>query len=270
MEAGESKCFRQRGKHGLLTLWLVVMSGCALSRPHVDRALLTGREETTARYESVAGKYAVRCPDLVDISVDDRPDLSGLHEIDVDGRLKLGSQGRILIEGLTVSEIAHRLAEALQIPDSAVQVRVAEYRSQQVFLIGQVVGLQRSVAYEGPETVVDLLRRVGGITPGAAARDVYVVRAGIPEGRQPQVFHVDLPAIVIRHDERTNVTLQPLDQVFVGETRKFSVEKCVPPWLRPAYELVCGLKRRPTQDESRARSDKTPPAPIQITQGSSL
>jgi protein involved in polysaccharide export with SLBB domain len=124
-----------------------------------------------------------------------------------------------------------------------VHVRIAEFRSQQLFLVGQVVGLQRAVPYQGPETVLELLQRAGGITPGASPEDVDVVRSRLAEGKQPEVFHVDLRAIVLRHDAQTNLRLQPFDQVFVGESEESCLGKCMPPWLRPLYEAVCGLRR---------------------------
>jgi hypothetical protein len=65
----------------------------------------------------------------------------------------------------------------------------------------------------------------------------------VAEGQPPQVFRVDLRAIILDHDERTNVRVQPFDQVYVGETRKACFGKCVPPWLRPAYDAACGMRR---------------------------
>jgi protein involved in polysaccharide export with SLBB domain len=109
--------------------------------------------------------------------------------------------------------------------------------------MGQVVGLHRAVPYQGPETVLELLQRVGGVTPGAAPDDVYVVRSRLAEGRPPEVFRVNLRAVVLYHDARTNVRLEPFDQVFVGETRESCLKKCVPPVLRPVYDLVCGIRR---------------------------
>jgi protein involved in polysaccharide export with SLBB domain len=170
-----------------------------------------------------------------------------------DGRISLGAAGRLRVEGQPITEVTHRVAEFLGVPEGWVGVRVAEYNSQQIFLSGQVVGLQRAVPYQGPETILDLLRRAGGLTPGAAPEDVYVVRARIGEGRQPEVFRVDLKAILFRHDGRTNIVVQPLDQVFVGETCQFSLEKCFPPWLRPVYDALCGLKRPPGAEDKPAR-----------------
>jgi protein involved in polysaccharide export with SLBB domain len=141
--------------------------------------------------------------------------------------------------------MARVLAASLKLPPEAIRVRVVEFQSQQIYLFGEVIDLPRAVPYQGPETVLDLLQRVGGITPGAAPGDVQVVRTHISEGRPPEVFHVNLRAIVANQDQRTNVRLQPYDRVHVGQTRKACLEKCVPPWLRPAYQFLCGLRRLP-------------------------
>ena len=98
-----------------------------------------------------------------------------------------------------------------------------------------VVGQQRSVPYRGQETVLDLLQRVGGLTPGAEPDDVYVVRPHIGDNKRAEVFHVHLRAIVMKQDHKTNIRLLPFDQVYVGETRQARVEKAIPPWMQPIY-----------------------------------
>jgi polysaccharide export outer membrane protein len=176
--------------------------------------------------------------------VDPQPGLVGSQQIGLDGGINLPSVGRLRVEGLSTSQIARQVADLLGLPAPQIHVRVAEFKSQQIYLFGQVVGFQRAVAYQGPERIVDVLRRVGGITHGAAPGAIYVVRPGIMEGCQPQVFHVDLKAILVEHNQRTNIRVHPCDQVFVGETRPFSFEKCIPPILRPLYEIVCGLREK--------------------------
>jgi polysaccharide export outer membrane protein len=142
-----------------------------------------------------------------------------------------------------------------------VRVRVIEYNSQQIFLIGQVAGSQRVVPYEGSQTVVDLLHRIGGLTAGAAPEDVYVVRSRLAEGKRPEVFRVDLRAILLNNDPSTNITLQPLDQIFVGESRQCSFEKCIPPWLRPLYETFCGMRGNSTRSPAQATLPRPRQAP---------
>jgi polysaccharide export outer membrane protein len=218
------------------------LSGCAFANCHVDRALLSDAS-MEERNQGVTESYCVECPDVLQVSLGDRSETGSNHIIAPDGRIDLGPLGRVRVEGLTPTVAAHRIAAAARLPPQGVQVRVAEYRSQKIYLFGEVTGLQRAVPYQGPETVLDLLHRTGGITPGAAAGEVHVVRSHVPEGRAPEIFHVDLNAVVLKHDERTNLRLQPFDQVYVGETYPSTWEKCVPPCFRPFYEAAWGLGR---------------------------
>jgi polysaccharide biosynthesis/export protein len=242
--AGPRGCPLRRFPRLLLLLLLPGLAlgtapGCATGRPHVDRSLMADRGGA-GRNEGVAEHYLIGCPDVLEVAVVGQPELTQRCKVGPDGRVDLGSLGSPRVEGRTVPEVARHLGEALSLPPEYVDVRVAEFNSQCLYLFGEVTGLQRAVPYRGQETVLDLLQRVGGITPGAAPGEVYVVRSRISEGRRPEVFHVDLRAIVMDHDARTNIRLQPFDQVYVGATRRALWEKCIPPWLRPLFRALCG------------------------------
>jgi polysaccharide export outer membrane protein len=217
------------------------LTGCALTQPHLDQAVQND-QGAADRNQGVAESYVVCFPDLLELKIASWPELSGLKAVDPDGRIDLGLVGRLRIEGRTVPETARCVAEALRIPPTAVSIRVADYRSQYIYLFGQGIGLQRAVAYKGPETVLDLLHRTGAIVPGAAPNEVYVVRHGAAPESWPQVLHIDLEAILRNKDQHTNVRLQAFDQVHIGETRQSRIAKCIPPCLRPAYEAVWGLR----------------------------
>jgi protein involved in polysaccharide export with SLBB domain len=298
---------------GLIISFLV---GCASGPPQFDQALMSYQGAAT-RNQGVAQAYRVFCPDVLEIQVQPAKELAaisseyggirrastisassnsvasdGLYAIDSDGRIDLGPIGKLRVEGRTVAQVAGLLSEVSAISEDRIQVRVAEYKSQQIYLFGQVMppgegegrGLkmedrgstmenqqppwgrstldsrspilnassqrgnraetsQRAVPYQGPESVLDMLQRVGGITPGAAPNDVHVVRSRIADNLPPEVFHIDLRAIVMNQDQNTNLRLQPFDQVFVGEANRSSLEKCLPPCLRPMYEKICGMWR---------------------------
>jgi len=265
-----------------LTLGLTVslLVGCASGPPRFDQALLAD-QGTDVRNQGVVQAYRVFCPDVLEIRIAGRPDLSGWRAIDAEGRIDLGRLGRLRVEGHTAPQVVRLLSEETGIPPPQIQVRVTEYNSQQIYLFGQVMpnegrkikdeggrmqdesgpggsqssslihpssfnphpSSQRAVPYRGPETVLDLLQRVGGITPGAAPNDVHVIRSRLGDNKPPEVFHIDLRAIVINQDQSTNLRLQPFDQVFVGEAKRSSLEKCLPPCLRPVYEKLCGIRR---------------------------
>jgi protein involved in polysaccharide export with SLBB domain len=258
-----------------LGLFLSLLVGCASGPPRLDQVLMADKG-ATGRNRGVEQAYHVFCPDVLQISID--PDeqqtasnranratrrvsvpsvgscsipSNGTYAIDADGRINLGPLGKVRIEGQSPPQIVNLLANEIGISADRIHVKVAECNSQQIYLYGQVMpesgglakGCQRAVAYRGPETVLDLLRRVGGITPGAASNDVNVVRSRLADNQPPLVFHIDLQAIVMNQDQSTNLRLQPFDQVFVGEAKKSSLEKCLPPFVRPMYEKLCGMRR---------------------------
>ena len=171
---------------------------------------------------------------MLQITAVPEADLTGQITVGPDGTIPLGSDGRLRVEGLTVDQLAGQLAAALDVSPNLIQVRVTEYASRPIFLCGPLTGHERSVPYQGPETVVEFLRRVGGLSRDAEPRDVHVVRANVAAGRRPEVFPVDLKAILTRGDDATNVRLEAYDQVYVGETARSNWAKCLPPWMHLA------------------------------------
>jgi protein involved in polysaccharide export with SLBB domain len=226
-----------------LAFLLLPLTGCAGGAPHVDQALLADRGGGP-RNEGVAEHYTIGCPDVLDIAVAGHPELAGRQTIGPDGMVKLGNAGTLRVEGRTPPEAAGLIAGRLHAAPAAVQVHVTQFQSQEIFLCGQGVGVPRAVPYEGQETVLDLLKRVGGVAPAAAPEDVYVVRSHVAEGERPEVFHIDLRGIVMKKDQHTNLRLQPFDQVYVGETRQGKLDKILPPWLRPLYQACWGIAPR--------------------------
>jgi protein involved in polysaccharide export with SLBB domain len=247
-----SSCRRARtgglrglGKAGLFAcagFLLIQSAGCTSQRPWVDRAIMA-QPTPPAILDSTAAEYLVSCSDLLEIKVSGRPDLSSTQEIAGDGKVNAGNGERVRVEGLTTAAVSRRLAGVSRLGFDQVTVRVAEYHSQQIYLLGQAVGLQRSVPYQGPERVLELLQRVGGVTAGAAPDEVYVVRSRIAEGKQPEVYHVRLREILTKHDESTNIRLQPQDQIYVGETNRSALSRYLPPWLKPLFDSFWGMAR---------------------------
>ena len=225
-----------------LCLLLIQGTGCTGQRPWVDRALMAQPTPPGER-TIMAAVYLVGCPDMLEITIAGRPELSGTQEVAGDGRISATNGERIHVEGLSTSDVARRLAGAGRLTPDQISVRVAEYRSQKIYLVGQVVGLQRTVPYQGPEKVLDLLQRVGGVTAGAAPDAVYVVRSRIAEGKQPEVYRVRLRDILTQHDQSTNVQLQPQDQIYVGETNRSALSHYLPPWLKPMFDALWGMTR---------------------------
>jgi protein involved in polysaccharide export with SLBB domain len=225
----------------LLAPLLLLAAGCAdcqfLRRacpPPVD-------PRAAANAPAPDANYRVGCPDVLDVAFLDRPEWDALVSVDLDGRLPLGEPGRPRAEGLTVEQVREEVARVADVPADRVHVRLAAPRSSHVYLHGPIRGRTRAIPYQGPEPVIDFLKRVGGLPPGSKLSEVYVVRPNVAAGGRPEVFRVDVEAVLLDNDQATNVPVRPSDQVYVGETHRSSFSRLLPDWLRPLYRKLIGL-----------------------------
>jgi protein involved in polysaccharide export with SLBB domain len=217
---------------------VALLAGCTCGRNNLQQALQAGRKPPA---HALDARYPIRCPDVVEVEVAGRPDLSGKRPVGADGQIAFVGGQALAVEGQTAPEVAREVARQAGLPADRVAVHVASYNSRHVYVFGDAPGLERAVHYRGPETVLDLLQRVGGIPKGTDLGEIRVVRDHVADGRPPEVFHVDLNAILVKHDPQTNITLEPFDQVHIGQNRPARLACCIPPWLRPLYQRACGL-----------------------------
>ena len=61
--------------------------------------------------------------------------------------------------------------------------------------------------------------------------------------KPPEVFQVDLAAIVLKHEQKSNLTLEPFDKIYVGQTGQSKLSKSLPPWFRALYESAWDMRR---------------------------
>jgi protein involved in polysaccharide export with SLBB domain len=226
----------------LLGAVVALAGGCAGDSAQLNRALLADRNPT-AHGGDLPAHYHVYSPDVLAISIPCRPDWCGRHAVQPDGRIDLGNIEFPRVDGHTAPEICQLLADKCGVPNSQVHVDVAEYKSQRLYVQSEAPGLPQVVAYQGPETIVDFLQRVGGISQRGAPHDIQVVRSHVADGGSPEVFHVDLEEILVKQDQRSNVALESFDQIYIGQTRGSCFLTCVPPWLRPLCRKFCGVSR---------------------------
>jgi polysaccharide export outer membrane protein len=197
--------------------------------------------------------YRVGCPDVLEVAFADTPAWDVFAAVDLDGRLPLESPGRPRAEGRTLAEIRDELARLAGVPPDRVTVRLAAARSSRIYLHGPIRGRTRVVPYQGPEPVIDFLTRVGGLPPGSKLSQVYVVRPNVASGSRPEVFRVNVPAVLIDGNPTTNVTLKPSDEVYVGETSRSVFSRVLPEWLATAYRRATGLLPDDWWPTSRSR-----------------
>ncbi len=227
---------------GFCALMLASLAGgCASKRDQVAQALGSDVRAPVIRDVSVEEAYRLAYPDAVEIHVEGRPDCSGRFPISVEGRIAIKCLDNPRVDGGTIGNLQRQIAHQLGLPAERVRCRVIAHGSRVVYVRGPIEGGDRAVPYQGPESVVGLIRRCGGLLSTANMNDIHVVRSNVPLGMKPQVFAVDLEAILLRGEPQTNVLLQSFDEIYIGELPRAKLGKALPDWLRPVYRGFCSV-----------------------------
>jgi polysaccharide export outer membrane protein len=178
-----------------------------------------------ASVSTQVNNYIVGPSDVLAITVFDQADLGGKFAVEADGTFTFPLIGRIKAGGLTLREIEESLRKELSdgfFKNPQVSVAVEQYRSQRVFIVGEVKNAG-TYPLTGDMTLIEALARAGSITE-AASGEALIVRSkngAQPEG--PVMPDEDDGTEVIRVDIKElqsgrlsqNAQLQDNDTIFV-------------------------------------------------------
>jgi polysaccharide biosynthesis/export protein len=131
--------------------------------------------------QDAAPPYRVGPGDVLEVTVEGRPDLGRLPTVQTTGTIWLPRAGEVAASGLNVEEIAARITPLLVGPDleaPRVTVRVQEYHSQFVWTRGALERPGRK-QLRGGTRLVDVLLDSGGFLPGATGQVVVERTAGV-------------------------------------------------------------------------------------------
>ena len=129
-----------------------------------------GIRSSRARCADTPGTdYVVGPLDVLNVRIYGEDKLSGKIRIDNDGSFPFEYLGRVKAEGMTTAQIETYLAKALgdgYLRNPQVSVEVIEYRSQSVFVTGEVRSPNKYML-PGNSTLMDVLTLAGSVTPNA-------------------------------------------------------------------------------------------------------
>jgi polysaccharide biosynthesis/export protein len=143
--------------------------------------------------------YIVGPLDVLNVRIYGEDKLSGKIRVDNDGSFPFEYLGRVKAEGMTTGQIEMYLAKALgdgYLRNPQVSVEVMEYRSQSVFVTGEVRSPNKYML-PGNSTLMDVLTLAGSVTQNA--------------GNWVQITHVRQgaevlgPAVSADYDMRVNL-----------------------------------------------------------------
>jgi polysaccharide export outer membrane protein len=169
--------------------------------------------------------YIVGPQDVLAIALYDQQDLSGKYTVEADGTFTFPLIGRVKAGGLTLRDVEEALRTKLSdgfFKNPQVSVAVEQYRSQRVFVMGEVRS-PGPYPLVGDMTLIEALARAGSTTEHAAG-EALIVRSGdagrtagpvLPE--QPtaaDVIRVDIKALQSGR-LASNAALRDGDTIFV-------------------------------------------------------
>lgn len=153
--------------------------------------------------------YVVGPQDVLSISLYDQEDLSGTYPVDADGTFTFPLIGRVRVGGLTLRETEAELRRLLMdgyFKDPQLAVGVEQYRSQQIFIVGEVRN-PGSYPLTGDMSLIEAIARAGSTLPEASGEAVIVHAAAdgeagtapegpvMPDSENSEVETVDLKAL---------------------------------------------------------------------------
>jgi polysaccharide export outer membrane protein len=129
---------------------------------------------------AVARDYVVGPQDVLNITSQDDPALSGKFTVEADLTFTFPLLGRVRAGGLTLRDVESQLQAKLvsegYFKDPQIMVSIEQYKSQKVFIVGEVRN-PGAYALSGDMRLVEALALAGSTLPTAAG-EVVVVPAG--------------------------------------------------------------------------------------------
>jgi polysaccharide biosynthesis/export protein len=178
-----------------------------------------GRAQTSA-----AANYVIGPQDVLAVNVFDQADLGGKYTVEADGTFSFPLIGRVKAAGLTLRQFEEELKKQLAdgfFRDPQVSVAVEQYKSQRVFVVGEV-RQPGSVPLTGGMTLIEALAHAGSTLPSSSG-EVAIVRQKDKKTTGPTLPGADTSADVIKVSIKTlesgvlsqNIELQDGDTIFV-------------------------------------------------------
>jgi polysaccharide export outer membrane protein len=153
--------------------------------------------------------YRIGAADVLAIAVWDNKDLAQVVFARPDGKISLPLLGDVEAGGLTVAELAKKLADLYSKTVKGVQVMVdvREIRSRPVFFVGGV-GKPGPLQLTQNLTLLQAISLAGGLAPGADLEASSVLRSD-------KLIPVDFVKLIQKGDINQNIKLEPGDTIVV-------------------------------------------------------
>lgn len=209
-----------------------IINQLASQQQQLQNLLNNPTEQLLANYD-----YRVGRGDILNITVWEHPELTipagsmrsaqeAGNWVHSDGTIFYPYIGKVKVEGLRLAEIRELIAERLAkfIEKPQVDVTVAAFRSQKVYVTGEIAKPGTLPVTNVPLTLIEAINAAGGITDQANWEQVTLSRGGAKQSFNLRELYQNGNAnqnIVLQHDDVLHIARNDGNKVFVlGEVRQ--------------------------------------------------
>lgn len=171
--------------------------------------------------------------------------VAGEHIVGPDGKVTLGSYGKVFVTGLTQDQarlaIEAHLSQFLENPRVAVDIFA--YNSKFYYVITDGAGLGDAVIkfpITGNETVLDALAEINGMQEVSSKR-IWIARPAPAGARCDQILAVDWHGISQRGETATNYQLMPGDRLFIAHDSLVATNNAIGKFVNPFQRMFGGV-----------------------------
>lgn len=180
-----------------------------------DNKVLSARNMNPQPVESAAANpnYSIGAEDVLTIDVWKEPEISRTVPVRLDGKISLPLADDLQAAGLTPTQLSSEIAERLRkvLVNPQVTVIVAQMNSQRIYIVGQITH-GGSFPLEPNMTAVQALSNVGGFTPFANLKKIYVLRS---ENGRDERFPVNYKEVISGRKPVGDIHLKTGDTIVV-------------------------------------------------------
>lgn len=198
----------------------------------------TAIEAAKAFAESKTSKYTLGATDVLEITVQRHPEVSGKFVINSEGKIQFQFVGDIALAGLTKEEAEPIIAKALEkyIINPEITVQIVEYNSKVVYVVGEV-GAPGKIYMRGDTITVRDALLAAGLPQLTAATGNATLFTPSASGKVEQ-RKVDVNALLYKGDLRENYVMQPGDTIYLPATLWAKVARFINPITQPVSQAA--------------------------------
>ncbi len=178
-------------------------------------------------------RYTLGADDVITITVQKHPEVSGTYSVNLEGKIQLDIGGDVYVTGLTKKELEEKIGKLISgyVENPDVSVTIREYRSKVYYVIGEVgrpgkffmrsesISVREAVVEAGLPTLAAAMRKCRLVTPAKKGKVI--------------TKDVDLYGILYGGNLDKNIDMHPGDFLYVPSTVMAKVFRIIAPVSEP-------------------------------------